>query len=337
MGEPDEVRTREGRPPRSSGMTLVWLLGGAVAVAVLLGQITSPNPSPPLPVAAPTTTASDARTGPAAPKPIGVESIRRCPLHLGGLILGGGQRVIGLAVERWDCDGLTQGPWSIVIRASGGHFGADSAVVTYPVEDRSSGVPSTKPAGGVWNPGSQTLVFPLGTSHGQIVGDLGQTTLENLAARVKVVNARPQFLPPGGFSVSAMTTFRPPDVHEMSYQSADLGLDDTLGSGEVWTSVMTGAGLETETFVDRARPAGLVRGKPAIYTVDPYPERYAFQTGGTSGALAWESAPGEVTSIGFEGNASQKVAIEALRSLAETADVLSPTRWLNKDRTPVGR
>jgi hypothetical protein len=334
VGEPDEVESRDGRPPRSSGLTLVWLLGGAVVVAVLLGQITSPDPPPPLPVAAPTA-ATDGPTAPAAPKPVGVDSPERCPIHLSGLTLGD-QQVRGLAVERWDCDDLTLGPWSIVIRAAGGHFGVNSAVVTYPVEDRSLGVPSTKPAGGVWNPGSRTLVFPLGTSHGQIVGDLGQTTLENLAARVKVVNARPHFMSLNGFTASPMTTLGPPDVHEMRYQAVDLGQNERLGKGEVWVSVMTGAGLETEAFVDRARPAGLVRGKPAIYTVDPYPQRHSL-TGETAGALAWESAPGEVTSIGFEGNANQKVAIQVLRSLADKANGLSPTRWLSMDRSPVGR
>jgi hypothetical protein len=99
---------------------------------------------------------------------------------------------------------------------------------------------------------------------------------------------------------------------------------------------MTGAGFEAGAFEDSERPAGFVRGKPAVYSADPYPPRYAFSTGETSGALAWESAPGELTSIGFSGSASRTAAIEILRALADKGKVLTPAQWLNKDRSSVG-
>ncbi|MHB8186442.1 MAG: hypothetical protein ACYDDU_10215 [Dermatophilaceae bacterium] len=46
MREPDEVDDREERPTRSSALTLIGLLGGAVLAAVLLGQLTTPDPVP---------------------------------------------------------------------------------------------------------------------------------------------------------------------------------------------------------------------------------------------------------------------------------------------------
>ena len=87
------------------------------------------------------------------------------------------------------------------------------------------------------------------------------------------------------------------------------------------------------------RPAGFVRGKPAIFTTNPYPSRYSFATGQNSGALVWESGPDEVTCIGYDGSATAKGAIEAievLRALADQGTVFSPAQWLSRDRTPVG-
>jgi hypothetical protein len=185
-------------------------------------------------------------------------------VHLGGLILGDHLRIPGSALERWDCDALN-GPWSVVIRATGGHFGVHSAVVTFPVDLVGSGVPSTRPEGGVWNPGSQKLIWPLGSSHAQIVGDT------------------------------------------------------------------SGASFETLAFESHAKPAGLVRGKPAIFSDVPSGD----------GALAWESGPGEVTYIGTEGMdipagmATPADAIKILRSLADKGRLLTPRQWETKDRVRV--
>jgi hypothetical protein len=138
-----------------------------------------------------------------------------------------------------------------------------------------------------------------------------------------------------GFA-AATTTLRPPEIHEMSYQSVALGQAGRLGTGQVWTAVMTGAGVEAAVFADRARPAGSVRGKPAIYSTNPYPPRYSFAFGTSTGFLAWESAAGEVTCIGYEGFVNQKDAIDVLRALADRGQVLTPDQWLNRDRSPVG-
>lgn len=324
MGEPDEVDGREARPTGGSGLTLLGLLGGAIVAAVLLGQLTSPDPSPPPRVAVAATNPSHLATGPAPDKPIGVESLRRCPVPMGGLTLGDQMQVRGSTVERWDCDALN-GPWSLVIRATRGHFGINSAVVTYPAEDKGSGVTSTKPEGGIWNPGSQTLLFPLGTSHGQIVGDLGQTTLENLAMRITAEGGKPRFQTLDGFAATAAIPYGSPVVHEMRYGAVELGQRSALGDGLVFTGVTWGASFESLAFESRAKAAGLVRGTPAIY----------FTALVGSGALAWESAPGEVTYVGYSSTATESTAFEGLRALADKGRMLTPAQWETKDRYSV--
>ena len=64
MREPDEgqvedVDRHDERPTRSSGLTLVGLLGGAVLVAMVLGQLTAPDPAARPPTAAASTNATD--------------------------------------------------------------------------------------------------------------------------------------------------------------------------------------------------------------------------------------------------------------------------------------
>src|SRR5665647_337399 len=197
--------------------------------------------------------------------------------------------------------------------------------------------PVAKPQGGKWNAESRSLVWPINEGYNaKIVGDVGQTRLGDLATRITVQQGRPHFSPVDGFTATTATTYRPPAVHELSYQSVDLGQAGRLGTGEIWTAVMSGAGAEAQAFEDGAKPAGLVRGKPAIYTTNPYPPRYSFAAGQNSGALCWESAPDEVTCIGFESPATEKDAIEVLRALADKGTVLSPAQWLSRDRTPVG-
>jgi hypothetical protein len=330
MHDPTGTDGRGAGPPRSSGLIFVGLLAGAVMVTMLVGQLTDPGPPRhPTPVAA-TATTSDLATAPEPPRPIGVESIRECPVHLGGLVLGDHLRIPGSALERWDCDALS-GPWSLVVRATGGHFGVHSAVVTFPVDLVGSGVPSTRPEGGVWNPGSQTLIWPLNGSHAQIVGDLSQTTLENLATRVTIAGGRPRFSALEGFVVAAATPYRSLVVHEMRYSTDDLGTAGRRGGGLIYTGVTLGASFETMAFEAHAKPAGLVRGKPAIFSDVPSGD----------GALAWESGPAEVTYIGTEGMdipagmATPADAIKILRSLADKGRVLTPEQWETKDRVRV--
>lgn len=327
MRDPNDFDNRDGRPTRASGLTFVGLLAGAVLAAMLLGQVANPDHSSRPPTAVAPTTASNLPTTHEPDIPIGVESIQRCAVRIGGLTLGDHLRVPGSALERWDCD-APAGPWSVVIRAAAGHFGFKSAVVTFPVDLEGSGVPSTRPPGGVWNPGVQKLAWPLGSSHAQIVGDLGQATLENLAAHVTVERGKPHFSALDGFAVAATIPYRSPVVHEMHYNSPDLGQMSRLGDGLVLTGITSAASFESLAFESHAKPAGLVRGKPAIFS----------EGLGGNGTLAWEAAPGEVHYIGFigyGGNVAWVDVIEPLRALADKGRLLTPAQWETKDRYPV--
>lgn len=329
MSEPDEVGGRDARPARSSGLTLVVLIGGAFLVAVLLGQLTAPNPPPGPPTAVATTSASDLPTTTEPDVPIGVESLKRCPVGLGGLDLAGDMRVPGSTYETWDCDVLTLGPWSLVIRATNGTFGSQSAIATFPYDGQGSGTPQNVPNGGRWDPGTQTLVWPLAGSHAQIVGDVGQSQLIDLAVRITVEGGKPHLAPLAGFGVAATVPFASPAIHEMRYETADLGLASTLGRGQVTTGVTTGASFEATTLSGRAdfsRPAGFVRGKPAITSREP----------GAAWTLAWESAPGELTYIGYSGPVPTAESIETLRALADKGKVLTPAQWETRSRAQVG-
>lgn len=305
-------------------MTFVGLLVGAVLAALLIGQLTGPDPAPrpPGPVA---TTSTDLSATPPPDVPIGVESLKRCPVQMGGLVLTDQRKVPGSAVERWDCDAPRRGPWSVVIRASGGHLGVHSAVATFPVDLEGSGVPSTRPQNGVWNPGTQKLVWPLGGSYAQIVGDLGQTTLENLAMHITAEGGKPRFQTLDGFTATEGIPYGSPVVHEMRYRAAELGRRSTLGDGLVFTGVTWGASFESLAFESRATAAGPVRGTQAIYATDLL----------GSGALAWESAPGEVTYVSYSSSAARSTAFESLRALADKGRMLTPAQWATKDRYPV--
>ncbi len=323
MNEPTEVNGRNTHAA-SSGLTFVGLLASAVVAAVLIGAITGPDPPPPNTEAVADESAPDLLTGPTPEVPIGVESLRRCPVQLGGMRLGNHQTVRGSALERWVCDALN-GPWSLVIRAAGGNLALRSAVATYPVDLLGSGVPSTRPKDGVWNPGTRKLVWPLGGSYAQIVGDLGQSTLENLATRITAEGGKPQFQALDGFTAGAISPYRSALVHEMRYSAMSLGQEGTLGDGLVFAGVASGASFESLAFESRAKQVGLVDGMPAIFS----------EAQGGNGILAWEPSPGLVHYVGYSGSPSTPAAIEALRALADNRSLLTPAQWQTKDRDPV--
>ncbi|NMM35128.1 MAG: hypothetical protein HHJ13_14240 [Phycicoccus sp.] len=340
MGKPDEGRLEDADrddelPRRSSGLTLLGLLGGAVLVAVLLGQLTAPGPDDrPATAVAPTTT-SNLPTTPEPETSTGERLPERCPAELGGLTLGPHRQVPGFAIDRWDCDALTLGPWSVVIRAPDGRFGVRSAVVTFPlfwwIGD--SDAPVTRPKGGIWSANAQRLVWPLADSYAQIVGDLGQEQLVDLAILVRIKGGKPNLLNLDGLETEPTTTFGSPVNHEMQYRAGQLGQDATLGGGQVWVGVMTGASFESQALGTHAKPAGIVRGKPAIYCTGGVP---GWGSGQSTGNLVWESAPDEVSYIGFSGSATKETAIKTLRALADTGKTLTPAEWLTLDRVQIG-
>lgn len=332
MHDPTEVDRGDARPTRSSGLSFVGLLMGAVLVAVLLGQLTEPDRASTPPAAAARTAAVSQLPETTEPdRAIGADSLKLCPVRLGGLTLGSRLLVQGWALERWDCIAL-KGPWSVVIRATDGHLGLHGAVVTFPVDSQGSGTAVATPQGGRWDSTRQMLIWPLAGHHAQIVGDLGQAELTDLATHVTVAGGKPHLPTLDGFTSAATTTYRPPVVHELRYSTGDLAQAGRLGSGVVYTGVMSGAMFETLAFEARGKSAGFVRGKPAVYsrvegTFDSHGQ-------GNSGTLAWESAPGEVTYIGFSGGATDADAIESLRALANRGRMLTAAQWETKDRIP---
>jgi hypothetical protein len=213
----------------------------------------------------------------------------------------------------------------VVIRGPGGRFGVNGAVVTFPVDHTTLGNPAARPPGAVWNSGEQLLVWPLAGSHAQIVGDLGQARLADLAMSIRIGRGEPHLTALNGFTTAATIPYRSSVVHEMRYSTADLGRSE-LGEGLIYTGALSGASFESQVFEARARPAGLVRGRPAVYA----------EAKGRNGTLAWEPAPGEVAYIGFSGPPAPAGTIEVLRALADQGRALTPAQWQTKDRLPGG-
>jgi hypothetical protein len=319
------------RPTPSPGRTFAAILVAALLAAGVFGQLTGSDTPPSESARAP-----QVRSVPVAPTPgpnfaaeidlanvpAGEDSMRVCTVPVGGLVLAAPSAVPGWTVEHWDC-GALRGPWSMVIRGTGGHLGFHSAVVTFPVAQLGTGTPAKQPRAGRWDHRSQMLVWPLAGSHAQIVGDLGQAKLADLARRVTVRSGKPHLSAPSGFTVSAAMTYRAPVVHEMRYSTTELGAVGKLGNSVVYTGATSGGTFESEAFRTHATPAGLVHGRPAI----------GYEIRGRQAALAWEPSPGTVLYIGFNGSSSATNVLETLRSLAEDGRELTAAQWQTKDRT----
>jgi hypothetical protein len=349
---PAEVDRSALRPTSSSGRTFFGFLVLTLLAAVLLGQLTGQDTSrlPSVAVAprtgvlgqtaalgpfavpdlatSPDFGTSPDFTRPQKDRPIGVASLQPCQVDVGGLVLGDPPPVSGWSLERYDCN-APSGPWSLVIRSTGGRFGVDGAVVTFPVRGSSTGQPLTKPPGARWYPALARLVWPLGGSYAQIVGDQERSTLADLAMRITVEAGKPHLKSPESLTtqhgfVAAMTIpYASALVHEMRYRASDLRQETKFGDANLYTGVLTGAAVESEAYQVHARAAGLVRGRPAIYVAVP----------GSHRTLAWEPVPGEVMYIGVSGaeTTSTRVTIEALRALADTGKAVTATQWLTKD------
>jgi hypothetical protein len=330
VNDPPVVDRGEPRPTPSPGRAFVAILVGVLLAAGVLGQVTgsdTPRAQPPrtpqvrsLPVE-PTPGANFAGEIDLANVPGRQDTLRLCRAPVGGLILSGHPRAPGWTVENWEC-GALKGPWSMVVRGPGGHLGFHSAVVTFPVSSQLAGAPVKQPQAGRWDVRGQVLVWPLAGSHAQIVGDLGQARMADLAQRVTVKAGRPQLSAPAGFTVSAAMTYRAPVIHEMRYSAVELGQVGTFGTSLVYTGAMSGGTFESDAFRAHAKPAGLVRGRPAIGYVIP----------GRQAALAWEPSPGRVLYIGISGSPITTNALEALRDLAENGRELTAAQWQTKDR-----
>ena len=334
----DPEGPRAARVPRGLVFVaaLVLALGVAVAANTLGEGSAQPPPRPP-PAHATTTvsdpTPTDATTTVTDPTPTDATTTVSDPTPtdslttpsirvetalpaIGGLALRG-QR--GSYLTRSDPTAVI-GPWTVVVRRADGSLGRYGAVVTYPAptnDAANTGAPiRVGSASGISGPGF--ILWPIGNGQARIRGDLPQADLVHIAELTTVVAGRPQVRPPAGFRVIARAPSRLPLIHEIRYGSSGLGVGPALGDGLTYTGLTSGGGFEDALYVLGATPSGTVHGVPAVLS--------AVQGG--NGTLAWEPSPGVVAYVGWSGASVSDKAVSALRTVAEGANILTPSQWL---------
>jgi hypothetical protein len=238
---------------------------------------------------------------------------------IGGLALMGHPGDVFLT--RSDPAAAAGGAWTVVVRQAGGSLGRNGAVVTYPAPTNDfteSGAPI--PVGSVTGTaGRGFILWPLGNGHARIRGDLPQADLVHIAESTTLLSGLlPEVRLTEGFKVIARGPSRLPLIHEVRYRSADLGLVPALGDGLVYTGMTSGGGFEDALYAAGARPAGTVRGSPAVVS---------WVEGGNA-TLAWEPSAGVVAYVGWSGAEMSPKAITALRQLAAGSYLLTPRQWL---------
>jgi hypothetical protein len=210
-----------------------------------------------------------------------------------------------------------RGAWTVVVRRSDGSLGRHGAVVTFPVAAPPKGDPTVEVGGtdGKARPG--TVTWPVGGAHARIRGDLPRPALVEIGTRTSIVAGRPVVDPPAGFAVAGSGPYRSPAIHEIRYGSAEVGEQDTLGTGLTFTGVYRGGGFEDQLYTTAAEAGGEVAGRPAV--VSP--------VFGGNGTLAWEPAPGVVAFVGYSGAPLDDRAVAALRRLAQRTRPLDDRQW----------
>ncbi|AYF30017.1 hypothetical protein CSH63_21630 [Micromonospora tulbaghiae] len=206
---------------------------------------------------------------------------------MSGLVLElpGGGPPRDLSQDRCDRT-AADGPWTVVVRRSGGSLAQRGAVITYPV--------ATDPGRQV----SGELTWPLAGSQAQIRGDVGAAGLAALADRVTVVGGRPRLDPPAGYVVTFTGPYRAAGVHEAGYGSAAAAEQDALGDGWVHTRLVDGGGFEDALYAAGARAAPAVGGHPAVLA--------GVREG--SSLLCWEPEPGRVAFVTYGGGTEPDAA-----------------------------
>ena len=201
---------------------------------------------------------------------------------MGGPTLGDHLKVPGTALERWDCAAPPKGPWSVVIRAAEGHFGVHGAVVTFPV-DQIVGRTVTRPQGGVWDAGTQRHVWPLSGSRPRS-SEVAQGRARHLTTFASLLSAAGGTFPyllgsPSQTPPTLRIPCRPRDAlrrYGSEKQGSARRRSFASSRSHVGSVLFESLGSSLH-----ARPAGFVRGNPAIY---PAPW-------GKAGTLAWGSPP----------------------------------------------
>jgi len=309
-------------PPRGLVLLGTGLTVGVLAVAGFLyrGATTETGIAPSAPVTAVTGATAT------APCPTSGLTSGEAAARVGAvaaLVVDGVGLCAGSTLERRDHTAVN-GPWTVVVRRSGGSLGRDGAVVTFPVPAPSD-VRTVRVGRVLGTAGSGMLIWPLGGAYARVRGDRTEAELVAIAARTTLVAARPVVHAPSGFVVVSSEPYRSPSIREVRYGSTDLGEEAALGAGLTYTGVSRSGGLEDLLYAVNARSAGMVAGKPAVITSGL----------GGNGLLAWEPIPGVTAYVGYSGAPLGGDATVALRRLAGRTRALLGSEWQSTHPEPI--
>lgn len=226
-------------------------------------------------------------------------------------------------LERIDPEAAA-GPWTVVLRESGGALDDPSVAITYPaapVPGSMAEFGHSDSSGGIQR---RTFVRSMGS--GRLVrvarsGNLPDGEMVRVADAVSIVDGRPVVadgLLTGdrAYEVVAAGPTRPSMVAEARYGCDSLGESDDLG-GLCYAGLTASQGFETALF-----EAGFTAGPD----LDGHPTAVS-GVGGGNGTLAWEIHPGVIAFVGYSGAAMGPDQIEALHRLASRFELLSPAAW----------
>jgi hypothetical protein len=229
-----------------------------------------------------------------------------------------GEVPVGAALDRHDPT-ATAGPWTVVVRRTGGSLGSDGAVITFPVSAATTAHPVQ--VGGVTGfAGTNEITWPMAGAAARIRGDLPPSELAAIAALTSVSSGRPTVRPPAGFAVDSSGSYQPSDIHETRYGTAALLAGSSGDAGLTYAGVTSGGGFEDQLYIDGVIGRTTVNGQPAVLS----------SVLGGNATLAWEPAPGIIAYVGYSGGVGPDV-IKALLSLAERAVALTEAQWQSTD------
>ena len=307
-------------PAGPAGPRLLGLLGLAMGAVLAVNLLTGGGTGTPTRTTAPSPAPSASRTAyhqhpVTRPLPLGVDSIRRCPVVLGGVELGGDPKPRGAPLERWRCQPAADDRQAVVVRRQDGSFARNSAVVAWPVTAQESTPTGLEPS---HDGRRRTLVWELMGSPARIRGDLPEAQLIRIAEAVRVMQGVLLVLTPEGFRTVHGGPYAPELVHEVRYNPAATGASPALGyDGLVFSGMQGGAELEDQVLAGGTPgEAGTIGGRPAVFAASV-----------ASGAVVWEPSPGLVAYVGYSGAAQSQSARDALLSLARQARVLTPAQF----------
>ncbi|KAB2346385.1 hypothetical protein [Actinomadura rudentiformis] len=299
-------RPRRPLARRAAVAAAVLLVIGAGGVRLLAADDTK-TPRRPVESAPAGTSPTSGIVVPAGP------DARLEPGEIPGIALGNASN--GSTLERRDRAGAAN-PWSVVVRRKDGSLASHGAVITYPVP-KASPQRRVRIGGVQGRAGDGQIIWKIAGSYARIRGDLPERDLVRLAAATTVVDSRPSVRALAGFPWTVDGHYRPRVIREARYGSKELAEVAALGRGLTLVGVAPLGGVEDRLYEANARPAGTVRGKPAVVT----------SALGGNGILAWEATPGMVAFVGYSGASMNDDAVAALRRVAERTRLLDEQQW----------